>query len=72
MFGFKLFPDLTPGRAFMWGTILAVYTVGMVSVVSARAVGIQSVRHLLVLSSLGDCARAPAAYMHATASKQEV
>jgi hypothetical protein len=43
LWGFKLFPDLTPGRAFMWGTILAVYTVGAVSVVSARALGIQSV-----------------------------
>lgn len=60
-FGFKLFPDLTPGRAFMWGTIVAVYAVGMSAVVTARALDIGSVRivllyiHVLCFSSVPAC-----------------
>lgn len=41
--GFKVFPDLTPGRAFMWGSILAVYAVGVASYAVARSVGVTSV-----------------------------
>ena len=41
--GFKVFPDLTPGRAFMWGSILAVYAVGVASFTVARSVGVTSV-----------------------------
>ena len=44
LYGYKVFPDLTPGRAFMWGSILAVYCVGMASYMTARSVGITSVR----------------------------
>ena len=44
LYGFKVFPDLTPGRAFMWGTILAVYAVGTASYVTARSCGVTSVR----------------------------
>lgn len=47
VYGFKVFPDLTPGRAFMWGTILAAYAVGMTSYAVARNVGITSVRFFL-------------------------
>lgn len=43
VWGYKVFPDLTPGRAFMWGTILAVYAVGMSALVTARALDIHSV-----------------------------
>lgn len=40
--GFRLFPDLTPGRAFMWGTIVAVWGVSLATLASARALGIYS------------------------------
>lgn len=43
LYGYKLFPDLTPGRAFMWGSILAAWTVGSVALASARALDIYSV-----------------------------
>lgn len=41
--GYKIFPDLTPGRAFMWGSIMAVYAVGAASMVTAQALDIKSV-----------------------------
>lgn len=44
LYGYKVFPDLTPGRAFMWGSILALWAVGTVSLASARALDIHSVR----------------------------
>lgn len=47
-FGFKLFPDLTPGRAFMWGSILAVYAVGASAAICARALDIGSVDDIKV------------------------
>lgn len=47
-FGFKLFPDLTPGRAFMWGSIAALYAVGASSMIVARALDIQSVDDIKV------------------------
>jgi hypothetical protein len=46
LYGYKVFPDLTPGRAFMWGSILAVWAVGSVALASARALDIHSVRNL--------------------------
>eukprot|EP00892_Ulva_mutabilis_P012627 jgi/Ulvmu1/9737/UM055_0077.1 len=47
-FGYKLFPDLTPGRAFMWGSILALYAVGASAVLTARACDISSVDEIKV------------------------
>ena len=47
----QVFPDLTPGRAFMWGTILAVYAVGAASYGVARAAGVTSVRFSQALSA---------------------
>jgi hypothetical protein len=46
LYGFKVFPDLTPGKAFMWGSIVAVYVVGLASFSIARSVGITSVHPL--------------------------
>lgn len=47
-FGFKVFPDLTPGRAFMWGTILAVYAVGASTMIAAQSLDIKSVDDIKV------------------------
>lgn len=48
LFGFKVFPDLTPGRAFMWGSIFAVYSVGAASMLTARALDIKSMDDIKV------------------------
>jgi hypothetical protein len=44
LYGYKVFPDLTHGRAFMWGSLLAVYAVGASSLLVARSLNINSVR----------------------------
>lgn len=46
--GFQLLPDLTPGRAFMWGTIVAVWGVSMVTLVSARALDIHTMKDVSI------------------------
>lgn len=46
--GFRLFPDLTPGRAFMWGTILAVWSVALTATIACRAMDIHSVKDVPV------------------------
>lgn len=46
--GIRLFPDLTPGRAFMWGTILAVWSVALTSALACRAMDIHSVKDIPV------------------------
>lgn len=43
LYGYKVFPDLTPGRAFMWGSIFAAWAVGSAALVSARALDIHTV-----------------------------
>lgn len=48
LYGYKVFPDLTPGRAFMWGSILAAWAVGSVALASARALDIHSVNDVKV------------------------
>jgi len=40
--GFKLLPDLTPGRAFVWGSILAAWTVGSACAYTCRSLDINS------------------------------
>lgn len=40
--GFRVLPDLTPGRALMWGTILAVWGTATVTVLAARALDIHT------------------------------
>ena len=39
----RLLPDLTPSRALVWGTVLAVWVVGGVTVKAAKRMGISSV-----------------------------
>lgn len=44
--GFKLLPDLTPGRAFVWGSFLALWCVGTAAMTTCRSLDIHSVRPL--------------------------
>lgn len=39
--GYRLLPELTPGRAFLWGTILAVWGTGALAAGAARGLDIK-------------------------------
>lgn len=60
----KLFPDFTPGRALMWGTLLAVWGTSAVAVRTAKAMGISSLED--VRSKFGDALAPIKGSMHAT------
>lgn len=44
--GLRLLPTFTPGRALMWGSILALWGTAAVVASSSRALGIQTVGNL--------------------------
>jgi len=42
----RLLPVFTPGRALMWGSILALWGTGAIVASSSRALSIRTARHL--------------------------
>lgn len=47
--GLRLLPEFTPGRAFFWGTILAVWGTAALTITTCRHLGIEKVtsRHAM-------------------------
>ena len=41
--GYRLLPQFTPGRAFLWGSVLAAWATGALAMSTARSLGIHSV-----------------------------
>lgn len=60
----KLFPDFTPGRALLWGSLLAVWGTSAVAVRTAKAMGIHSLED--VRSRFGSALAPVRGSMHAT------
>jgi hypothetical protein len=57
--GYRVLPEMTPGRALMWGTIVAVWGTGALVMSTARYLGIEELRDVPgrmkdVLSPLGE------------------
>jgi hypothetical protein len=45
--GYRLLPEFTPGRAFVWGTILSVWGVAVATTVVSKSYGITAVRRAI-------------------------
>mmetsp|Transcript_35841 Transcript_35841/g.63988 ORF Transcript_35841/g.63988 Transcript_35841/m.63988 type:complete len:178 (-) Transcript_35841:89-622(-) len=56
--GYRLLPEFTPGRAFVWGTILSVWGVAVATTVVSKSYGITAENASAKIRSLGEPAKA--------------